>query len=488
MSSKKHGNYTAFLVGFFLLFILGWFCPTWDGITRQGVQSICILLGGIWLIANHFGLIVPSLLIMLAMIATGYSDSNTIIASTLGSPIIWQLITIFVLLYALSESGTEKVLARWIMSRKLFNGRPVLFTGVFLFVIMALAALASSLGAYLFGVAMVNSIAATAGYDSKSQWKKAMIAGVLIASSIGGGILPIKGAALMVYNLIETNLSNAGIAIDQGTYIISAVCSGVLTCVVYTLALPFLFRVDFSSLSKVDVAAICGDSKNRISKRQTCIALIFLLGILYSVFLYFPVQLPIYQMLSKLGQGFWFALMIVLMNIIRIDGAPLFEIEPNMSKAVNWGVILGVCAFTSIGGMLASEELGVRTWLSQIMNAAFGDVSFPVFVFVLVAMTILLTNVLTNVAAAVIISTIAGPFLIRYGLTMNVNVGCVIPGIVMPALCAFLTMAAGGSAPLFLATDCMEDDPKWIWTYGLWIFPVVTLSTAAACLLCSYIL
>ena len=57
------------------------------------------------------------------------------------------------------------------ISRKALNGHPILFTCVFMIAVTTLGALASALGAFLFSVAMVNSIAESVGYDDKSQWK-----------------------------------------------------------------------------------------------------------------------------------------------------------------------------------------------------------------------------------------------------------------------------------------------------------------------------
>ena len=90
--------------------------------------------------------------------------------------------------------------------------------------VTTLGALASALGAFLFSVAMVNSIAESVGYDDKSQWKKAMTTGALIASSVGGGILPFKGMAMMIYNLLAPGLLEAGVEIDQISYLVSQSC------------------------------------------------------------------------------------------------------------------------------------------------------------------------------------------------------------------------------------------------------------------------
>ena len=58
----------------------------------------------------------------------------------------------------------------------------------------------------------------------------------------------------------------------------------------------------------------------------------------------------------------------------------------------------------------------------------------------------------------------------------------------MTALCAFYTMAAGGSSPLFLGTETMQENPKWILKWGLWVFPIVTIASSIAYVLCGYIL
>ena len=477
------------VISLFFLFGFGLICPTWANVTRLGVQAVGIFLGGIFMIANGFGMIIPSLLMMLAMILTGYIDANSIIASTLGSPTVWQLIVIFVLLYALTESGADSVLARWMISRRALNGKPVLFTCVFMLAVTVLGALASALGAYLFSIAMIDSIAETVGYDNKSQWKKAMYTGAIVSASVGGGILPFKGMALMIYNLMGAGLTEAGVQVDQVSYLVAALLSGLLIAVVFALSLRPLFRVDYSKLQSADVASICAAGGTRFNRRQAYTMVIFVIGVLYSVVLiWLPKTVPGYEKFVGIGQGFWFVLMLVLLHLIHVDGEALLNVDRAMGKAVNWGIVLSVCGFTAIGGMVSNEELGIRGWLAGLMNAAFGNMPFPLFVVMLVLLTLLCTNFFSNTATAVIVGTVVGPILIRYSTELGVNVSCVIPAIVMSALCAFLTMAAGGSAPLYLGTECMQENPKWVFRYGLLVFPIVIVASSAAYILCAYLL
>lgn len=487
---KSRANYIIHLaIAVFFMFVFGYICPTWADVTRQGVQAIGIFIGGIWLISTGYGLAVPSLMIMFAMILTGYTTGTEVIQSTLGSTTVWQLIVIFVVLFALTETGADRVLARFMISRRSLNHKPILFSIVFLLALTTMGALASALGSFLFGVSMVNAIAETVGYDNKSQWKKTMILGVVITSSVGGGILPFKGMALMIYNLFLEGIVEAGLQVDQVSYMVAGIVCGILIPILFGLAMKPLFRVDFSKLNDVDVAQICAEGGTKFSKRQAAAMILFLVGFVYSiVMIWLPESMPGYTIINNIGQGFWFVFVLIIMALIKIDGEPIINVDRSMGKAVNWGIVLAVCAFTAIGGMISDTELGIRTWLGGILENLFGNMPFILFVVILVVITLVCTNVFSNTATAVVIGTIIGPIIIGYGVNDGINVSAVIPALVMTALCAFMTMAAGGSAPLFLGDDSMKDDPKWIWKYGPIAGAIVIISISLGCCACAYIL
>ena len=114
-------------------------------------------------------------------------------------------------------------------------------------------------------------------------------------------------------------------------------------------------------MKDADVASICAHGGTSFNKRQSVTFLIFLVGIAYSVvMIWLPKSMPGYDIINGIGQGFWFVLMLILMALIHIDGEPLLNVERAMGKAINWGIVMCVCAFTAIGGMIANEELGIR--------------------------------------------------------------------------------------------------------------------------------
>ena len=73
------------IISLFFMFVFGLICPAWSTLTPLGVKAIGIFIGGVWMIATGFGMVAPSLLIMFAIVLTGFQSGKDIITSTLGS-------------------------------------------------------------------------------------------------------------------------------------------------------------------------------------------------------------------------------------------------------------------------------------------------------------------------------------------------------------------------------------------------------------------
>ena len=475
------------VIALLFLFVLGRICPTWGGITRMGVEAIFILVGGILMISFGFDLACSSLFIMIAMICTGYTDGETLMA-TLGGSSVFQLIIIFVLVYALSETGADATIARILLSRKVLNGRPALFSIVFFFAVSILGAL-SPLGGYLFGVAMIKAIAKAAGYDEKDNWMKAMMTGTILCASVGGGTIPFKGMASVIYNMFVETYTAAGIEINEVQYMIVAFTNMIVLDIVFGLLLKPFFRVDYTKIKNVDVASLAAEGGTHLNKRMVVCLILFICSFLYSIIILFIPESDsqFYLVFSNLSQGMWFCLFLCLMAIIRIDGKPLVVVDRDLGKSVRWGVVLSVCAFTSIGNMVGDEELGVMPWLGNIINPLFQNMPFIIFVIILIVITLLFTNVLNNTAAAVIIATVISPIVVNYA-AKGINVVAIVPALVQCGLCAFILMAAGGSAPLYLSEPCIKEKPGWVYKHIPASFAIMLIGIGLGTVVYAYVL
>ena len=109
---------------------------------------------------------------------------------------------------------------------------------------------------------------------------------------------------------------------------------------------------------------------------------------------------------------------LVIFFLLREDGKPLLNEEQTFRSSISWGIVLAVCIFNVIGGMLANPELGVRGWLNALMEPIFTGLPFPVFMLLICFVSTICTNVFANAAVGLIVGTLTMPFAITYGLSL----------------------------------------------------------------------
>ena len=89
MGKAKNGYTPKMLVSLFagvcLMFIFGQICPTWAVVTEPGVKIIGVFLGWILMVITGFGLMIPSLLAMFAMLLTEFYTAAEVMALGFGS-------------------------------------------------------------------------------------------------------------------------------------------------------------------------------------------------------------------------------------------------------------------------------------------------------------------------------------------------------------------------------------------------------------------
>ena len=120
------------ILALLFIFVFGNFIPTWSTVTRMGVQYLCIMVGWIWLSVLQGNLLLPSVVAMVGCLIPGYFTPESLVSATLGNTITVLMIFIFILVYIFQQSKTGDFLVRWLLSRKVVNGRPYLFTAFFL--------------------------------------------------------------------------------------------------------------------------------------------------------------------------------------------------------------------------------------------------------------------------------------------------------------------------------------------------------------------
>lgn len=468
----KKQTYTAYivklLVGLFFIFVFGRVCPPWGGITQTGIQAIGIFFGLIFLLSNsEFGLILPSLLGFLAVLLTDAYTPSSLMAATFGNSTVVQIIFAYVLCQTIISTGAGEFISKWLLTRKVLRGKPYLFCFVFFFAAWVMGAFAK-IGGIVFVLALLDSLIDNLGYEKEGSFNRWMSLGSFVSACIGMALIPFQGLPLVIFGAILSAMAQSGIVLNYAVYMLSIIVFSMAFIVLFALTMKAC-RVDADKLRAFDVSRISGEQggKLRMTRKQVLACLIFLFAIAYSVVMAFlPADSPLEQALSTFDQCTWFILALVIFFLLREDGKPLLNEEQTFRSSISWGIVLAVCIFNVIGGMLANPELGVRGWLNALMEPIFTGLPFPVFMLLICFVSTICTNVFANAAVGLIVGTLTMPFAITYGDTIGINVTVYGAAVTMSAMFSFMTMASAGYVPLFLTRPCIQKNQKFLWGVG----------------------
>ena len=443
----KKQTYTAYivklLVGLFFIFVFGRVCPPWGGITQTGIQAIGIFFGLIFLLSNsEFGLILPSLLGFLAVLLTDAYTPSSLMAATFGNSTVVQIIFAYVLCQTIISTGAGEFISKWLLTRKVLRGKPYLFCFVFFFAAWVMGAFAK-IGGIVFVLALLDSLIDNLGYEKEGSFNRWMSLGSFVSACIGMALIPFQGLPLVIFGAILSAMAQSGIVLNYAVYMLSIIVFSMAFIVLFALTMKAC-RVDADKLRAFDVSRISGEQggKLRMTRKQVLACLIFLFAIAYSVVMAFlPADSPLGQALSTFDQCTWFILALVIFFLLREDGKPLLNEEQTFRSSISWGIVLAVCIFNVIGGMLANPELGVRGWLNALMEPIFTGLPFPVFMLLICFVSTICTNVFANAAVGLIVGTLTMPFAITYGDTIGINVTVYGAAVTMSAMFSFMTLS-----------------------------------------------
>ncbi len=473
------------ILALLLMFVFGSFIPTWSSVSRMGVQYICIMVGWIWISVLEGNLLISSTLAMVGCLLPGYFSPASLVSTTIGNTITVLMIFIFLLVYVFQQSKTGDFLVRWILSRRLVNGRPYLFTAFFLIGIIVIGSVIGSFGILLLTIAILEAICEVTGMKKTDHWVRFMLLSTVAISGVTEIMYPFKPYAMLYNSIFDAQLSAVGAAVSGTTWMVVALAISLFSFVLLMLLARFVFRFDMEKLRRLDVSMLQTEQFRKISKKQ----IIVLTSIIITFFYPFILQLiphsnALYSLLDRIGQYFAMAFAVSMLCLIRVDGEPICEINEVFKNGSNWSVILGVGAVLAIGGALSAEESGVSQWLLSSFNSLFGSLS-PVAIVVIVSLLgCFVTQFFSNSATAILFLTTLAPLAVSLH-QQGVNVSVLPPVIGIGTLSACLLPCGSGQSAIMLGTEIFSGDgQKWALSRGILILAAVTVSVVLAGVLC----
>ncbi len=353
-----------------------------------------------------------SLLGIIALGLSDYAPMRQVLLNAFGDVVPVLVFFAMVLFGAIQHHQVTNYISRWFLTRKMINGRPLVFSFIFLFTTYVLAALSANiLPALLFMWAILYGVLEDVGYKKGEGYTKTMIIGTMFAAISGQAAKPFTGSASMLAGAYE---KASGVGLDYLRYMSFGFIMSTISLLVFTLLIKYLFRPDMSKIAGITIERFQRDKLPPMDLRQK-ILFVSLFGYLILILLpsILPASFPGIALLSKMGAWGIVIAFVTALCFIKIKGQPVIDFKEIAGNYVIWDVYFLICMAMVISAALTDPATGIADFFSQIMSPVFGGKS-P---FVFIALTVLVAVVIGQFAQNAVIGVLLMP--IVYGFSLK---------------------------------------------------------------------
>ena len=419
INQQKTARYYAIVVICVLLMFCGQFIPPFaPEITPVGMGVLGVFVGVVILWSTVGGSIWPSILAVVALGCTGYTTVSGAVTASLGSFMVFNMICVTAMTSALTATGADVKMARWIISRKAWEGKPYLFTFVFLFAFFLISSVTFAFAMIFICWTILRKMAEEMGTSMRHPYFVVMTIYSVVATSLGEFVIPLKGWQFALCNAFIKNAEGANV--NFGLYIVTTFFLGIAVLVILVLTMRPLFKVDFTPVRNYRSDELAKED-NRLSTDQTIIIVVLIVSILLSIATnYLKGDGLFAQLINTLSLPGIFGLAVVILCAVKNrEGKSILEFGKVMSGMV-WGPILLVGIATCLSSALTSKECGFMSFFSRtLLPVMDGKSVFFVYAFIIIVACVL-TNLASNMGIGMMMIPISVPICMAAGCNMNV--------------------------------------------------------------------
>ncbi|MCR6544930.1 SLC13 family permease [Dehalobacterium formicoaceticum] len=437
------------LVGLAIMAIF-WFMSPIEPITPVGMKVVGAFLGMVYL-WSAVGSLWPSLIGLVLIAISGYAGQGAlgfkaVFLNAFGADVVLLTLFSMILFGAIDEAGCTKYIARWLLTRKIINGRPYSFMAVVWFTCYVISALVTPITGLILMWPITLRIMDSLKIERSDKIWPYFFVGMFAVMTLGQPFFPFMGAQLIV---VSAYGSMTGVPADLTPvpyvpYMAFNFIMTMLLLITYILVLKYILRPDVSKLKGVDA--------DQLAKEQPLPAMVWpqklmmLMIPLYLIMLLAPSFLdrsnPVVNILATLGPLGVTLIWVIFFTIIRYKGKEVLNFRDVAYKQFNWGIYFMIAAAVYGANALSNEATGVTGFLLNVLNPILGGQSEMGFVAIMFTVALILTNFANNAAMAVVLM----PVILAFCGQMGLNPLPVAMGVTMMVFVAMLTPAASPHA------------------------------------------
>jgi len=391
------------LIGLFLMLFL-WNCPPVGNLTSTGMQLVGLFIGTVYLWTT-VEILWPSLLCLAVLMLTDIGTTSSVLVASFGNTTVILMIFILALTGAIEEAGVYNYIAQWIISLKIINGRPWVFTFVILLGTYLLGILCGFVAAFFFW-SVIYTVCDLLKIEKTSTWSKLMLFSIGCLSFMASYVMPFQGMALVCTGTIISIIPDFQLNFPGYFICINAINLSVI--LIWTICLKFVFRPDVSTLKKISSDFFASSALPPMSKTQKYLLFHFVFTM---VLMFMPTLLPqgtfLAKNLTSLGSLGICIVMFCPLFLIKQNGKPVANFKSLAGNKITWDLIFLCASAIALSGFLTNAETGVNITISALLTPLLAGKSELFFIAIVCFITLLLTNITNNGVVAVLVLTLS---------------------------------------------------------------------------------
>ena len=467
-AATKNTKWYVHVVIMFAIFIMFLFIPPISTITEMGMKvlglTLALLYG--WITID---LMWTSLLGFVLLQFTGYMKLLPALSAGIGNSTLMMIFILLAFAIALNEVGASDIIAAWVVSRKVFIGRPLTLVFGLLFGTALISAAGGGMACIFIIWDLIRSICKANGMADNDTVKGFLMSMTLYCGMIGF-ILPWQNTIWLFGGFWQ---KGCGLEIPAINVFYCGLVWMVLSIVLCVLFAKWVLRLDFSKVL-INEHITAQYANKKATKPQK--AGIVLLGIYIGLLLFANIfkNNAFAAFINSIGVV---GLSIIYMTVFAIwkdeNGKPILDVV-KCFRETPWPVIMLIAITIPLGDALQSSDTGVMGAISRWLMPLVRGMSPMVFIAICTVALTILTQFLHNVICGAVFFPMLTPIVIQMGGNPYVFLVTVFIGL----MSAYATPAASMFAGLVFGTKDISTKAAYLsgWLYtGMTIVILIAL-------------
>lgn len=458
--NKIKVSYLHVAIMMILTFGIG-YLPPFGLITDVGMKVLGVFIGIMygWIFID---LLWTSVFGFVALGLTGYFDILGAFGGGFGNSNFILCLICSIFAAGLSEIGVTDNIAYWLLSKKVFIGRPWLLIAT-----ICVAAMLMGLGNGTYaGVfllwALVNSIGSVSGYKKGNRLLNMMIAFIVYAAFTAPNVVPFYGGPIL-YGSFFTK--GTDLTIEAAPFFLMGMTYLILALAIMILFAKYVLKIDASRFSTT--AELCEKYRKHKASKYQKVGLILLL--VYFIVLMLPeiiTTLPGRDFLRGIGVvGFSVLYMVIFIVWKKEDGESVLNLEKAF-QGIPWAVMMLLGLTYPLAEAMESADVGITATINSALVPLLSHLDVTILIILSTIMLGLITQVMHNVVIGAMFIPIITPLVVE----MGGNPQTAFFMLYIALMCAYVTPAGSMMAGMVFGN---KDIPrKDAYLFGILFFSV----------------